>query len=284
MMWEPVLLPLAALILAPLAGGLLYGIDRKITARMQGRVGPPVLQPFYDFLKLWGKDTMVAVGANLVWVWAYLLFTLIAVFMFFMQQDLLIIFFVLAFAGACLVFGAFTVRSPYAHLGAHREILQMLSYEPILLLAAVAFFLETDTFLISGVFVSGEPLLPHLWPTFVAILIALGIKMRKSPFDLAASGHQHQELVRGIYTEFSGRQLALIELTHWYELVLVLAFIALFWAQPLWVGLLIAFGAFLLELLIDNIAARLRWSAMLGAAWVVGIGFIVINFLVLYVK
>ena len=46
---------IAYLILAPVIGGLLAGLDRKISARMQRRVGPPVLQPFYDFFKLWDK-------------------------------------------------------------------------------------------------------------------------------------------------------------------------------------------------------------------------------------
>ncbi len=48
------LVGLAALVLAPFVGGFLRGVDRRITARMQGRIGPPVRQPFYDFLKLWG--------------------------------------------------------------------------------------------------------------------------------------------------------------------------------------------------------------------------------------
>ncbi|MBV1768706.1 MAG: NADH-quinone oxidoreductase subunit H, partial [Candidatus Desulforudis sp.] len=50
---------MAAFMLAPVVGGLLTGIDRKLSARMQGRIGPPILQPFYDFFKLWGKDTLV---------------------------------------------------------------------------------------------------------------------------------------------------------------------------------------------------------------------------------
>jgi formate hydrogenlyase subunit 4 len=275
-------LPLVAFLLAPVAGGLLCGIDRRLTARMQGRIGPPILQPFYDFFKLWGKDTLVTTRENLVWAWGYLLLTMVAVFMFFFQQDLLIIFFVLAFAGACLIFGAFSVRSPYSHLGANREILQMLAYEPILLLAAVAIFLKTGTFMITGVFEFGEPLLPYLPLAFVAVLVALGIKMRKSPFDIAASEHAHQEIVRGVYTEYSGRHLALIKLTHWFEIVLILGFIALFWAQPLWIGVVLALGMFVLELLIDNISARLRWAWMLGVSWVVGVGFIMANMVLIY--
>ena len=51
-------LPAIALLLlaAPLIGGLLTGLDRKLTARLQGRMGPPVLQPFFDLLKLCSKE------------------------------------------------------------------------------------------------------------------------------------------------------------------------------------------------------------------------------------
>ena len=47
-----------------LTGMLLCGIDRKLVARMQKRVGPPILQPFYDFFKLCGKETIVPAAAN----------------------------------------------------------------------------------------------------------------------------------------------------------------------------------------------------------------------------
>ena len=47
-----------------LSGMLLCGIDRKLVARMQKRVGPPILQPFYDFFKLLGKETIVPAAAN----------------------------------------------------------------------------------------------------------------------------------------------------------------------------------------------------------------------------
>ena len=56
MIIENVISIIAYLILAPLAGGLLAGLDRKLSARMQRRVGPPVLQPFYDVLKLFEKE------------------------------------------------------------------------------------------------------------------------------------------------------------------------------------------------------------------------------------
>ncbi len=271
------LIGLAALVLAPFVGGFLRGVDRRVTARMQGRIGPPVRQPFYDFLKLWAKALSLPNKASLVWAWAYLLLTMVTVFMLFAGQDLLIIFFVLAFAAACLAFGAYSVRSPYAHIGAHRELLQILSYEPILLLTVVAIFLQTGTFMVSGVLEHGQPLLLTLPLAFVAVLVALGIKLRKSPFDISASEHAHQELVRGVYTEYSGRTLALIELAHWYQLVLILAFVALFWAQPLWAGVLLALGAYFLEFVVDNVTARLRWTWMLSISWGKGVGLVLLN-------
>lgn len=279
--WD-IAVPVIAVIGAPFIGGLLRGIDRKITARMQGRVGPPIVQPFYDFLKLCGKERIATTRESLVWAWSYLVLTLTAFVLFFAGQDLLIVFFVLAFAGASLALGAFSVKSPYAQFGAHREILQMFSYEPILILGAVAIFLKTGSFLVrDAVTVIEAPLLRDLPLVFLAVLIALGIKLRKSPFDIAASEHAHQEIVRGVYTEYSGPFLALIELTHWYELVLILGFVALFWAKPLWWGIVLALAVYFLELLIDNIAARLRWSWMLSVSWALGVGFVLLNILIL---
>ena len=53
-----------------LAGMLLCGIDRKVVAKMQKRVGPPILQPFYDFFKLLGKETIVpAAASKVVFLW-----------------------------------------------------------------------------------------------------------------------------------------------------------------------------------------------------------------------
>ncbi|MGQ9755475.1 MAG: NADH-quinone oxidoreductase subunit H [Desulfotomaculales bacterium] len=279
--WD-IVVPVVAAVGAPFLGGLLRGIDRKITARMQGRVGPPIGQPFYDFIKLCSKEKIATTRESLIWVWSYLVLTVTAFILFFAGQDLLIIVFVLAFAGASLALGAFSVRSPYAHFGAYREILQMFSYEPILILAAVAIFLKSGSFLVSDVVaVSEQPLLSDLPLVFLALLIALGIKLRKSPFDIAASEHAHQEIVRGVYTEYAGPFLALVELTHWYELVLVLGVVTLFWAKPLWLGVIIALAAYFLELLIDNIAARLRWSWMLTISWALGAGFVLLNIVLL---
>ncbi|HEY3378863.1 MAG TPA: NADH-quinone oxidoreductase subunit H, partial [Armatimonadota bacterium] len=91
-----------------------------------------------------------------------------------------------------------------------------------------------------------------------------------------------QELIKGLTTEFSGLQLALIELTHWYELVLLLGLITLFFAQSIWVGMAIAFAAFMLEIVIDNICARTTWKWMLKMTWLIGLGAAMTNIVWLY--
>ena len=268
---------LLVLIAAPILGGLLSGIDRIITARMQGRVGPPLLQPFYDVGKLLGKERILVNQRQVLWAIGYLALVITSLAMLCLGSDLLVIVFVMAFAAICFVLGGLSTKSPYSHIGSQRELLQMLSYEPVLILLAIGVFLQNKSFLVKDIFARPEPLLFSLPLVFVAVLLILTIKMRKSPFDLSTCHHAHQELVQGITTEYSGPYLALIELTHWYELVLVLGLVVLFWAQPVWAGLLLALAAFFIELVIDNICARMTWSWMVKLTWSVGIILCLVN-------
>jgi len=270
-----------AVIVAPLIGGLLRGIDRKLTAHMQGRIGPPIIQPFYDVIKLFGKKPMVAGGAQLAFAYAYLALIITATVFFALRQDLLVVLFILFFGSLCLPIGALSVKSPYSQFGGHRELLQFLAYEPILLLAAIPIALKSGGFTIANIFEYGQPLLPHLWITFIALLIALAIVMRKSPFDISSSEHAHQELVSGVVTEYSGPYLAMIELGHWYEMVLLLSILGLFWVTGglWWLSIIIALASWFIMLIVDNINARLTWSWMLKFAWGAGISLVALNIL-----
>ncbi len=271
-----------AIIVAPIIGGLLAGIDRKITARLQGRWGPPIIQPFYDLFKLFGKSRIATSRMQLVWIYGYLVFMITCLVFLVLKLDILLLVFLLGFAGVCFVLGGFSCKSPYSHFGANRELLQMLSYEPVLLLTALGIYAQNGSFMISEIFNRPEPLLASLWPIFIALLVILTIKLRKSPFDISTSHHAHQELVKGIMTEYSGPYYALIQLTEWYEIVLLLGIIALFWANPLWVGILIALAAFILELFIDNIAARMTAGWMVRFSWAIGLVLCILNIAYLY--
>jgi formate hydrogenlyase subunit 4 len=279
-------LPLVIIVLlvAPVLGGVLNGIDRRVTARLQGRYGPPILQPFYDLFKLLGKERITVNSTQILYVTCSLFFAMASLVMLVLMQDLLMLVFVLAFSNISLIIGAMSVRSPYSKIGAQREIIQMLAYEPVIILMVVGIYLLTHSFMIQSIFAYHGPLIYKLPLVFLAFLYILTIKLRKSPFDFSTSHHGHQELIKGLTIEFSGVQLALIELMHWYELVLLLGLIALFFAQPIWVGVIIALGAFLLEIVIDNICARTTWKWMLKMTWLVGIGAAMTNIIWLYLK
>jgi len=273
-----------AIILAPFVGGFLSGVDRVLTARLQGRVGPPVWQPFYDFLKLIGKEQISASKMQMVWMYAYLMLMVACLAFLFLGQDMLLLVFLLGFAGVSLALGGFSTKSPFSHFGANRELLQMLAYEPILLLLAFGIYVKNETFMINRIWESGEPLLLSLWPIFIAFVLILTIKFRKSPFDISCSHHAHQEIVKGIITEYSGLYYALFLLAEWYETVLLLCMVALFWINPWWVGALIAVAVFLLEMVIDNIAARMTAGWMIRFSWIVGLILCVSNIAYLYFK
>lgn len=271
------------LISAPIAGGLLSGIDRIFSARLQGRQGPPLLQPFYDFIKLLGKDSKLSSKMQLVWMGAYLFLTAFSLVFIFMRQDILVIVFLMGFAGICLVMAGFSVKSPYSHMGANRELLQILAYEPVLILTAIGIYLHNGSFMLSDVF-KNPPMIISMWPIFLALVIILTIKFRKSPFDLSTSHHAHQEVVKGVTTEFSGEYYAIFLLAEWYEAVLLLAIVSLFWATPIWIGILIAIAVFLLEMVIDNISARLTASWMIKYSWVVTTVLCITNIIYLFAK
>jgi ech hydrogenase subunit B len=78
------------LVLAPFLGGLLSGLDRILSARMQRRVGPPLLQPFYDVLKLWEKQPIAVNKAVSFYIGGFLLFVLLTGVFFFTGGDILL--------------------------------------------------------------------------------------------------------------------------------------------------------------------------------------------------
>jgi len=271
----------AYIIVAPFLGGLIVGLDRKITARMQNRIGPPIIQPFYDLIKLWGKEPFLASSFQPILAMGYFGFIFTGLILLAFRQDLLHIIFTLTLADICLIVAAYNSKSPYSNLGGRRELLSMLSYEPLMVLTAISVQVVTGTFLVKGIFEYGTPLLLLMPAAYVAQQLVLIIDMKKSPYDIAGSGHAHQELVRGVYTEFSGYTLALIELGHWTKLVFILSLISLFWAQNLIIGWALALLLWFIAIVADNIYPRLTWKSMLRTSWVLGFMLILANFIAL---
>lgn len=262
-------------IFAPVAGCILAGVDRKLSARMQRRQGPPIMQPYYDVRKFMEKEQITSNSVQDFYVACYLLFIIVTGVLFFAGQDFLLVIFTLTLGETFLVLAAYSSGSPFSQIGAQRELYMAMAFEPIFLFVAICMYLETGSFSISDMVGSGE--LPSLMMigVFLAFIYGITMKLRKSPFDLSMSHHAHQDLVRGLTTEFSGKTLAMIEISHWYENIMLLGIIALFFADGtvtgFVIGLIAALVIYFVEILIDNGFARMTWQTALKSGWLVGL-------------
>ncbi len=275
------LLALGFLAGAPLAGGLLTGADRVLSARMQKRIGPPLLQPFWDVAKLWGKESLIISRYQNLFLYCYLIFTVFTGVLFFTGGDFLILLFAFTLADLFFVLSGFVANSPYSHVGAERELIQMMAEDPVIILNSIGMYLAAGTFSVSGLLSFPRPLILYLPGLFLSYVFILIMKLRKSPFDISMSAHAHQELVRGVVTDFAGRPLAVVEVAHWYENILLLAILFLFCASAPLVGIAMVLFVFFLMLVIDNAAARVKWRAALKWCWVVTVALGVLNIVLL---
>lgn len=257
------------LILAPVAGAFLQGLDRKVTARMQGRMGPPLMQPFYDIFKLFGKEPIALHRPQIMYAFFHLVFMMIAVVLLATGSDLFMILLIQAFSTICLVLGAMSVRSPYSWIGSQRKIIQLLALEPVLLLLILAVYLKNNSFLASEVMNGSQPLLISMPLLYIAFIFVVGIELEKSPFDLSSTHHAHQEIVKGTTLEYSGPFLGLIEITHCYEVAFFFGLMMAFWHTNIWLSLVLAFGSCFFLLVLDNAFARHTIGWLLRFMWTI---------------
>jgi ech hydrogenase subunit B len=268
-------------IVTPLAIGLLIGLDRILTARMQNRVGPPLLQPFYDLVKLFAKERRAMNSSQTVFAIASMTLQLSAFVLLATGGDLLVVFFVSSTGSFALVLGAFSAHSPFSYYGAQRELLQILAYEPVVFLAIFAIGFHERTFITGNI---AHDLLFTLPFALLALLPVLVIKMEKSPYDIATA---HTEIVSGPYVEYSGTYLAITEIGHWFDLAILLGIMTLFFQDPnIWISiggkLLIVLAFFFAVLIIDNTTARLTRTRMVRFTLAFGMVLIAVNMIVIY--
>jgi ech hydrogenase subunit B len=266
---EALLTAVVFLVIAPIAGGLLAGADRIATARMQSRVGPPLLQPFYDVAKLFRKQTRQVNPIAEPLLIGHVVFMALTGAFIVSGTDLLFSVFVFALAAICLVLAAGSADSPYSFAGAQRELVILLATEPFFILMLAAICKVTGETTMAGVLGSSTAVAWALPGILIAFLFVATVKLRKSPFDISISHHAHQELVSGLTSDLSGRQLAWVHLAHWYESALLALFVVLFfnWSVPL--GLVAFVGAYFLEVVVDNSTSRAKWQLVLRSTWTV---------------
>jgi len=212
--------------------GLLYkGIDRKLVARMQSRVGPPVRQPFLDVIKLMSKENIVPKHA-IKWLFnsapLLCLASSILLLMYIPwgnfgavlegHGDIILILYLFAIPSIALVAGGFASSSPYAAIGAQREIVTMISYElPLaVIIIGIAWKLSGiggDVFTLS--FITSHPIWNNVnllgFIGLILLLLSMVVvvpgELAKVPFDVAEA---ETEIAGGLTVEYSGRNLAML--------------------------------------------------------------------------
>lgn len=282
MVWLSILLGILFVVLGPVLGCLIAGADRIVTARMQRRQGPPLLQPYYDLRKLLEKDMRANDVVQLILLVMALVATVVGGVSFFAGASFLLCIFLETLASLLYIVAASIGSSPFVQVGVQREILQVMCYEPMELLTAIGIYLHTGSYASGSLGATSVPMVMWLPLIFLGLLFVLTIKLRKSPFDIASSHHAHQEIISGATTEMSGLTLAVIEVTHWYETVIVLGWVGMFFITSNPLSILLALLAvaivYLLEIWVDNTFARVKWQVMLKGAWIVALVAGFVNF------
>lgn len=242
------------ILLAPIIGALFYGFERIVKARMQNRMGPPLLQPFYDMFKLMQKRLYLIHAQHALFALLHFIVLWMVVSFIILGGNLLYIIFLHLLSTMFLIMAGFSVRSVYSHMGANRELLAVLAYEPILILMAIGFYLSTGSFNISVIRTFSSSL-PELLLLLLALVLIIPIKLKKSPFDATSA---HQEIVGGVEIEYSSWMFEFLYMAKCLEYVFVYLLVALFAGNSFSLALFLVVTVFLVVNLVDNSTARVN--------------------------
>lgn len=230
------------LLFAAVVGAFLSWFDRKITARVQFRKGPPLLQPFYDFFKLLlVKETILPKhGSPVIFliapVFAVFGATMAGVFILLpllnittgFRGDLLVIFYLLTIPSFSYILGALASGNPLAAVGASREMKLILSYELTFLLVIAAVIMKCgqqfDLYSIIQMQHEGSSFIGTVSGIliFIAAIFCIQAKLALVPFDMPEA---EAEITEGIFIEYSGVPYALIKLTKYIMFFILPAFL-----------------------------------------------------------
>jgi NADH-quinone oxidoreductase subunit H len=266
------------LLFTAVAGLVTSWVDRKVTAYVQMRVGPPFLQPFYDVLKLMIKETCVPAGAARWFFLSAPLFGLagaalasLLIWRAFLplgqsfSGDLVVILYLL---------GSFASQNPLASLGGSREIKLLLAYELPFVLALLVPVIQARSIRLAEL-LAGHPAvyLPSGVLALLAAIVCMQAKLTLVPFDAPEA---ETELTGGAYVEYSGPPLGIFKLTRAMMLFTVPIFlVAAFWGGipfdrgwlPAVYGVLKYLGLVVVLVLIRNTAPRVRIDQAVDFFW-----------------
>ena len=263
------------ILFTPILGGLIYGFERVVRARMQNRKGPPILQPFYDMYKLLDKQPLIINSYHIVFALMHMITLWIVIAMIILGNSLLYIIFIHLMASVFLILAGYSVNSVYSHIGSNRELMTIVAYEPILILIAIGFYMVNGTFDISAIYQNSSSLLSMIF-LFLALLLIIPIKLKKSPFDATEA---HQEIVGGVELEFSGIFFEILYMAKWIEYVFVYLLVFLFAGDNIILGLVLSVVVFFIINLVDNSTSRVKIADLVKITLTIGLTLCIINLL-----
>ncbi len=257
------------LLLAPFCQGVL----RKVTARIQSRQGPPIRQPYFDLLKLLGKEDIESGETPAMQRFAvYLSLATVLTLACLVPMgyaapmnsagDAILLIYLLTLAGICTLLAGLAAGSTYSLVGISREMMSMIALEPLFAIAIVVGAMHTQSFRLDTV-LSGSVYATAGFPwsgvmMLAVMLLSFQAFVQRVPFDTSEA---ETELMEGPLMEYSGPKLALVKYAQMVKLVIYSGlFVALF--LPWGAGLVFPLGwllfwvkVFILVLLVTVVAA-----------------------------
>lgn len=270
------------LLFLAVTGAIISWFDRKVTAMVQFRKGPPFLQPFFDFFKLLlVKETIVPKnGSPLVFLLApvFSVFgaTMAGVFIFLplfnittgFRGDIIVIFYLLTIPSFSYIIGSLASGNPLASVGSSREMKLILSYELTFLLVIAGVIMKCgQQFDLNSIIATQQASSPFASSVsgvllFIVAILCVQAKLALVPFDMAEA---ETEINHGVFIEYSGAAYAMIKLAKYIMFLILPALIAaillggfrLNGINILW-SILKILGIVLLLTLIRNTNPRIR--------------------------
>jgi formate hydrogenlyase subunit 4 len=292
---------LLVIFLAP----LLTGLVRKVKARLQRRRGPPLIQPYLDLIRLARKEVVLAENASWLfraipyivfagtWVAAALVPSFATALRFSWAADLIAIVALLGSARFFLALAGLDIGTSFGGIGSSREVMIASLAEPAMIMIVFTLALiagSTQLATMAAYMNSSEiGLRMSLGLVLVAIIIVAIAENARIPVDNPATHLELTMVHEAMVLEYSGRHLALIELSASLKLLLYVSLVACLFApwgmasgEAAPVTLAIGFAAYLGKLfvggcllaLFETVIAKMRVFRVpefLGVALMLGL-------------
>jgi len=262
----------AKIIVAGLLGLFFMGLMRKLAARFQQRIGPPIWQPLLDVVKLFSKETLTSKREAPYLSWAPIISTVayVSIILFIpidgfpsfaFQGSIIYVVYLFLMGLSGYVIAGFSSGSPYGKIGGGRELVLAFGFELPFIIALLVPVISTLA-IVPGSFLA--------YPfAFIAFLIAVQGELQLPPFHIP---HAEQELVAGVMTELSGRRLGFFEIAYAFKLFALSSLITVLFLGGglIWIFLFKCFLVICLLTFLRMLFARMTIYQGLRFFWMVG--------------